>query len=156
MGILQDSCLACHSTDYLSEDTPRKVTMRTAKFGITCIGCHDPHTITTRGESGLTLNEPCISCHVSKNANCGRHTEPAHFPCPQDKVGCVDCHMPYVVKSGGWYSIRGHAFIVLSPLENGQTGMPNSCQNGGCQQDRSPQWIQQEYRTFYKNSSGNN
>jgi Cytochrome c552/Cytochrome c554 and c-prime/Doubled CXXCH motif (Paired_CXXCH_1) len=156
MGILEDVCLECHSTDYLLADTPPKPTMRTAKYGITCVGCHDPHKIPVKEESGRMFNEPCISCHVSKNTNCAEQTDPVHFPCPQDKVECVDCHMPYVVKSGGWNSIRGHAFIILSPLENEQTAMPNSCQNGGCHQDRSPQWVQQEYRTFYGNSSGKN
>ena len=153
MGILQDACLECHSTDYLLADTSQRPTMRTAKYGITCVACHNPHKISTKGESGPTFNEPCISCHVSKNTNCAGQTDPAHFPCPQDKVECVDCHMPYVVQSGGWYSIRGHAFIILSPLENEQAAMPNSCQNGGCHQDRSLQWLQREYRTFYKNSS---
>lgn len=154
MGTLQDECLECHSTDYLLTDTPDKPTMQTAKYGITCVACHDAHKIPGQGGSARKRNEPCITCHISKNSNCTKQTDLTHFPCPQEEVECVDCHMPYVVKSGGWYSIRGHAFIIISPLDNKQPAMPNSCQNGGCHQDRSLQWAQQEYRAFYENRSG--
>ncbi len=155
-GLPEDECLECHSTDYLFADNNSKPVMQTAKYGITCVACHNPHKLLGKGESARKPNEPCIGCHANINSKCGQQTEPIHFPCPQDKVECVDCHMPYVVKSGGWNSIRGHAFIILSPLDITEPAMPNSCQNGACHQDRSPQWIQQEYRSFYKNSSGKN
>ncbi len=150
MEILQDACLECHSTDYLLAENAQKPTIRTAKYGITCAACHNSHKMMQNGTSARKFNEPCIACHITTNAFCSEQTDPDHFPCPKDKVECVDCHMPYVVKCGGWYSIRGHAFIIMSPMESEQTGSPNSCQNGDCHQDRPLQWIQQEYRTFYK------
>lgn len=156
MGQLQDSCLQCHSTDYLMAGKGPKPTMRTAQYGITCVACHNPHKIREQGAPARKVNEPCSTCHATQKTTCTEQTNPAHFPCPLDKVECVDCHMPYVVKSGGWYSIRGHAFIIISPLKNEQEGMPNSCLNGGCHQGCSLQWIQQEYRKFYRSRSDRN
>lgn len=153
---LQDACLECHSTDYLLAENGHKSTVHTAKYGITCVACHNPHKMMQDGTSARTFNEPCITCHIADNTFCSEQIDHDHFPCPKEKVECVDCHMPYVVKSGGWYSIRGHAFIIMSPLESEQADTPNSCQNGGCHQDRSLQWIQQEYRKFYKKRSEEN
>jgi predicted CXXCH cytochrome family protein len=75
-----DSCLACHSADYLytqdlialheSEDrsgeAPAMPTVDGAQYGVTCISCHDPHS-----ETGIANNlraEPydlCVSCHTT-------------------------------------------------------------------------------------------
>lgn len=156
MGELQDACLECHSTDYQLVGNDPKPTMRTAQYGITCVACHNPHEIRGEGVPARKINQPCRSCHTTKKRVCSEPVDPAHFPCPPDKVECVDCHMPYVVKSGGWYSIRGHAFVIMSPLENEPTGMPDSCRNGDCHQNRSRQWIEQEYRKFYKSASAGN
>ena len=149
MEELKDSCLQCHSTDYLLADNDHKPTLHTAQYGITCVACHNPHTLIENKDSGRKFNEPCIRCHTKQKKNCKGRADPIHFPCPTDKVECVDCHMPYIVQSGGQYSIRGHAFIIISPLENSALSMPNSCQNGSCHQDRSTQWIQDEYRKYY-------
>ncbi len=153
MQTLQDSCLECHSTDYRLADDAHKPAVRTAKYGITCVACHNPHTMSETEETARKFNEPCITCHITDNTFCNKQIDQVHFPCPKDKVECIDCHMPRVVKSGGWYSIRGHAFIIMSPLGMGQDGKPSSCQNGSCHQDRSLQWVQTAYRKFYKNRS---
>jgi Cytochrome c554 and c-prime len=156
-GTPQDTCLECHSTDYLLPGSGQKPTIRTAKFGITCVSCHNPHRIIREGDSKHKRNEPCIDCHLGLNAKCPKKTDPVHFPCPPDKVECVDCHMPYVVKSGGWNSIRGHAFVIVSPLDTErQALMPNSCQNGSCHVGESLQWAQQEYNNFYNNNPNDN
>ncbi len=142
-----DACLECHSADYRLPGSDPKPTIHTAKYGVTCVVCHNPHAVGLENASSRKRNSPCVSCHTSTMDECFMQTGLVHYPCPQDKVECVDCHMPYVVKSGGWYSIRGHAFRIMSPLGNDS---PNSCQNGGCHQDRSIEWVRQEYRKFYK------
>ncbi len=165
MGDLDESCLQCHSTDYLMADNDAKPTVRTAQYGITCVACHDPHKM---GEDVKRLpNEPCKRCHFPEKGLCRSTAKYNHFPCPEDKVECVDCHMPYVVKSGGWFSIRGHAFVIVSPFDSAldkksdkksgkKSFMPNSCQNGGCHQDRTLEWMQREYSSYYSRADNDN
>ncbi|MEA3374194.1 MAG: hypothetical protein U9Q62_10975 [Campylobacterota bacterium] len=92
----------------------------------------------------------CGECHLNTFAKTeGKHTK-EHFPCPSDKVTCADCHMPYIVKTGGTHSIRSHAFKIIPPEATREYDMPNSCQNGSCHQDKSVEWADQQFRSFYK------
>ncbi|MBI4776813.1 MAG: hypothetical protein HY788_21980 [Deltaproteobacteria bacterium] len=59
---------------------------------LTCIGCHEPHATTlyqeTSGDDpGVALD--CTACHSDKTITSGGMTA----------LECVDCHMPYLVKS---------------------------------------------------------
>ena len=58
--------------------------------------------------------------------------------------------MPKIVKTGGKFSLRSHAFKIIPPEATQKYGMPNSCQNGSCHQDRSIQWVTDAYKKFYK------
>jgi hypothetical protein len=66
--------------------------------------------------------------------------------------------MPYVVQSGGGYPLRSHAFKIVPPLASKKFGMPNSCQNGGCHQQESLEWVtaafDRHYPDFYKQADG--
>ena len=60
---------------------------------MTCVDCHNPHTLAYRDIYGQPLNgrfsdQQCTDCHPSK-------TSPAHQGHHQNKpLKCTDCHMP--------------------------------------------------------------
>lgn len=63
-----DVCMGCHSTDFAHQDptfAQDKVTMKNAKFDITCVQCHSPH-----GEAHIENQlvaesyQLCVSCHT--------------------------------------------------------------------------------------------
>lgn len=144
----KDSCLQCHSGDYILAKE-NKPTLETAKLGITCVVCHNPHTL---GEGKYDKNKAssgCGNCHIANLSYETSKTGLAHYPCPTNEVSCADCHMPKIVKTGGKFSLRSHAFKIIPPEATEKYGMPNSCQNGSCHQDKSLQWAKIEYKKFY-------
>ena len=144
-GPLTDNCLHCHSTDYRHAPEGEKPDLKSARFGVTCVACHEPH--------GRDKNRPgfgdgaavCGACHVQTMAN----KERRHTPCPTGQVGCADCHMPLIVKSGGFLSLRSHAFRIIPPEASKGSKMPNSCQNGDCHAERDLEWAIAAYEDFY-------
>lgn len=76
--------------------------------GHTCITCHDPHK---RAHSGWgaaagAIKVDCQTCHAVQTATIN-HTGTA---------GCIDCHMPYAVKSGTARGSSGYKADVRSHL----------------------------------------
>lgn len=149
-GEKNDDCLKCHSQDYRSAKEGEKPTLKTAKEGLTCVSCHEPHGIDRNIKGNVGANR-CGECHVNTYAT-AKHTEKKleiHFPCPVDKVICADCHMPRIVKTGGDFTIRSHAFQIIPPSASITYKMPNSCQNGGCHSDKSAEQMQSVFRRHY-------
>lgn len=150
-GKLVDTCLSCHSADYINAADDDKPTLDTAKHGLTCVTCHEPHGLDRRFAAPKKPAERCGSCHVDSmdrmDTRAGREK---HYPGPVGAKSCPDCHMPYIVKSGGAFPIRSHAFKVVPPIASKQFDMPNSCQNGGCHEDKSVDWAIQEFEAFYR------
>jgi len=150
-GELKDECLECHSTDYRFAKEGQKPNLKTAKYGVTCVACHDPHGF----DKKLSLMQKgtfvCGGCHIDsmsfKAQSSGRKS---HYPCPPSSVSCADCHMPYIVTTGGDFTLRSHAFKVINPKDSKEYGLPNSCQNGGCHQDKSIEWAIEEFNEFYQ------
>ncbi|MCW8888920.1 MAG: hypothetical protein OQK25_07650, partial [Gammaproteobacteria bacterium] len=58
-------------------------------------------------------------------------------------------HMPKIVKTGGFLSLRSHAFKIIPPSETAKSGMPNSCQNGGCHDNKSVDWALDAFNQHY-------
>lgn len=139
-----ESCLKCHSADYILADDDKKPTLSTAKNGITCVVCHNPHKV---GNSKKKASEQCVECHTDETKTMKNHQ--SHYPCPDDEVTCADCHMPRIVKTGGKFSLRSHAFRIIPPEATEKYGMPSSCQNGGCHSDKTVKWAKEEYQKFY-------
>ena len=57
--------------------------------------------------------------------------------------------MPYTVKNAGAFSIRSHGFKIIVPAETRKYNAPNSCQNGGCHQDKDLDWAEHQFNIFY-------
>lgn len=147
-GKLDDRCLHCHSTDYRHAKPDAKPDLDNAKFGVTCVACHEPHGRDKEHPShgdGMTL---CGGCHAASMSHISAKKGKTHSPCPAT-VACADCHMPRIVKTGGFYSLRSHAFKIVPPNQSLETGMPNSCQNSGCHSDKNLDWAIKEFDHYY-------
>ena len=117
-------------------------------MGLTCVVCHEPHGIKDNDNKEYLKQKICIDCHDKANFLASSKDE-KHYPCPEDKVTCADCHMPKIVKSGGAYTIRSHAFKIVTPDMTEAYKIPNSCQNGGCHDNKSVQWAKAAYQQHY-------
>lgn len=85
----EESCLACHSSDYrftesllaLHEegerdgDPPEAITLETAAMGVTCVTCHNPHTEPDEVDFFLRTDTytMCTECHSDSDASDGLH-----------------------------------------------------------------------------------
>ena len=121
-------------------------TLDNAQDDITCVVCHDPHSVE---DKKIKASDKCVVCHTENTKTFKENDK--HYPCPKDQVTCADCHMPKIVATGGKFSLRSHAFKIIPPEATKKYGMPNSCQNGSCHTDKSTQWAVDEYAKFYKN-----
>ena len=149
-----DKCLKCHSGDYIikkrQKENPNNTkeiilpNLANAKEGITCVVCHNPHELE---DAKHKAEDSCKDCHTKQTKTIKNNKK--HYPCPTNKVGCVDCHMPKIVKTGGKFSLRSHAFKIIPPEATQKYGMPNSCQNGSCHSDKSVEWAKDAYKKFY-------
>ncbi|MDX1295058.1 MAG: cytochrome c3 family protein, partial [Sulfurimonadaceae bacterium] len=149
-GEKSDDCLQCHSQDYRSAPEGHKPTIETAKLGLTCVSCHEPHGADRLSSTAIRMEDKCGQCHIASFAKNEKPLDEAHFPCPSGKVTCADCHMPYIVKTGGAFSIRSHAFKIVPPEASLKYDMPNSCQNGSCHTDKTTEWAVNAYNNFYE------
>jgi predicted CXXCH cytochrome family protein len=98
--------------------------------GVTCMDCHDAHTLKLRAEG----NALCIRCHNSAVFNTDKH----HFhKSGTQGAQCVECHMPaqnYMVIDAR----RDHGIRVPRPDLSITLGSPNACTQ--CHADRKPEW----------------
>jgi len=118
-----------------------------AKHGITCINCHNPHTLepTAQHNSGNAL---CMKCH-SFGSLIGPHQKSleAHTHHKASSKGslCVECHMPKVGRHTGKspLTVRSHMFGFVTPAQTLAYGMPketNAC--FACHKDKSMKALQ--------------
>ncbi len=105
-----------------------------SKHGITCINCHNPHTLepTAQKNSGNAL---CMKCH-SFGSIIGPHQDSLekHTHHKRDSKGslCVECHMPKTGRHTGKspLTVRSHMFGFTTPNETIKYKMPhetNAC-----------------------------
>jgi len=124
------------------------------KHGITCINCHNPHTLQPTAEKN-TGNELCINCH-SFGSIIGPHQDSLekHTRHKADAKGslCVECHMPKVGKHTGKspLTVRSHLFGFTTPNETIKYGMPsetNAC--FAChKEDRTMKMLQEDLESW--------
>ncbi|NPA81286.1 MAG: hypothetical protein GXO31_01630 [Epsilonproteobacteria bacterium] len=104
------------------------------RHGITCINCHDPHTLKPTAENN-DGNKLCMKCHDFGSVigphekNLQAHTH--HKPNSKGSL-CVECHMPktgrHTKKSP--LTVRSHLFGFTTPQETIKYKMPpetNAC-----------------------------
>jgi hypothetical protein len=117
--------------------------------GITCINCHDPHSLHPVAEHN-NGNELCMKCH-SFGSPIGPHQKSlsAHTHHKPDSNGslCVECHMPKVGKhtKRSPFTVRSHSFGFVTPKETIGYGLPpetNACY--ACHKDKSLQKLQKD------------
>ena len=105
-----------------------------AKHGITCINCHNPHTLAPTAEKN-SGNALCMQCH-SFGSPIGPHQESLvkHTRHKADSKGslCVECHMPKTGRHTGKspLTVRTHMFGFITPNETIKYNMPlesNAC-----------------------------
>jgi len=105
--VANDTCLQCHSADYILESEPSlRPTITTAKEGITCIVCHDPHSMQHGKQLRMPRSELCASCHnpgatypgdpifhPQSSMRAGYSNAPVQADQFMSTVTCDQCHM---------------------------------------------------------------
>ncbi|MCJ2670521.1 MAG: ammonia-forming cytochrome c nitrite reductase subunit c552 [Thermoplasmata archaeon] len=118
-GAAEDSCLECHSADYILANESEKPTLETAEYPITCALCHDPHNGTNPNQLRWPVEELCAKCHNPTGAIPG---DPIYHPQSSMRDGrsgapilgdsfmpgveCSDCHVYMYWPS----NVTGHSF----------------------------------------------
>jgi tetratricopeptide (TPR) repeat protein len=107
--------------------------------GVTCINCHEPHSLQLRAEG----NGLCIQCHRPETYDTQQH----HFH-PPDSSGslCISCHM----SSRTYMQVdvrHDHSFRIPRPDLSIRTGVPNACNQ--CHTGQSAAWATASIRSWY-------
>lgn len=152
----QDSCAVCHSADAFLASKDNPVKLADARFGITCVVCHDPHNESSKPFDELLRREMYQECTVCHNATSGgaRPIQPGsqvHYPTQEMFEGkaalgvegkpsphlaakngqaiCTSCHMPGIPKSAETGDIATHNWKIAMPgrVEKGQPSACSAC-----------------------------
>ncbi len=123
------------------------------KHGITCINCHNPHTLSNRADKPEG-NKACTKCH-SFNSVIGPHQASleAHTHHKANSKGsqCIECHMPKTARHTGKspLTVRSHKFSFTSPAESLEYKMPketNACY--ACHKEKSLDELQKDLESW--------
>jgi hypothetical protein len=145
-GAVTDDCLRCHSGDYILASRP-KPSVESARVGVTCSVCHNVHGDLDRARLG------CADCHGDGAYYHAANRTARHVPCSASaNVGCVDCHMPKIVATGGAMQLHSHAVGIIQPREAAKWDMPSSCSQGGCHPALGLSELQARFDAFYGRS----
>ena len=126
------------------------------KHGITCINCHDPHSLNPTAQKN-NANALCMKCH-SFGSLIGPHQKSlqAHTHHKANSKGslCVECHMPKTAKHTGKspLTVRSHLFGFTTPAQTKKFNMPpqtNAC--FACHKDKSLDKLQKDLEKWGMN-----
>ncbi len=114
--------------------------------GLVCTDCHDPHGSGRVADLVLAPSDPglCSRCHGDLTDRPERHTR--HAPNSAGSV-CVRCHMPSRINET--LLVTDHRMTVPVPENTVRFGSPNACNQGGCHEDRTPEWTAQQAARLY-------
>jgi predicted CXXCH cytochrome family protein len=167
------ACLQCHSADYILASrqiaaqkagtrkgaAPELPALKAAKYGVTCLACHNPH-VATEGSArpdfilvadAYTL---CGSCHRNTDVTPALHhptremfeglplvkgiqgIPSVHFSEPKGPR-CQNCHLSRVPASG--FPSASHLLLPVFPSKTEQK-LPDSCT--GCHSKLTPTDLQ--------------
>lgn len=108
------------------------------KAGVTCLDCHDGHTMKTKLPA--SNNAICMQCHAAPGRMNAPVIDPTgHSKHKDDSKGnlCVECHMPtntYMQRDPR----HDHGFLKPDPLLTKELGIPNACTK--CHADKNTDW----------------
>lgn len=116
---------------------------RMAHAGVTCLDCHDPHSLRTL--LPITDNQLCMQCHaapgrVQPNGTKAIAIDPtahSHHAAGSTGNSCVACHMPttnYMMRAPR----HDHGWLKPDPLLTKELGIPNACSK--CHADKTLEW----------------
>ena len=123
------------------------------KHGITCINCHNPHSLSNRADKPEG-NQACLKCH-SFGSVIGPHQSSieAHTHHKANSKGslCIECHMPKTARHTGKspLTVRSHKFEFTSPSETKFYKMPketNAC--ASCHKEKSLDELQKDLESW--------
>jgi predicted CXXCH cytochrome family protein len=124
------------------------------KHGITCINCHNPHTLEPTAKKN-TGNKLCMKCH-DFGSIIGPHQDSLeqHTRHKKGSKGslCVECHMPKIGKHTGKspITVRSHLFGFTTPNETIKYNMPN--ETNACfschKEDRDMKTLQSDIKSW--------
>jgi len=123
------------------------------KHGITCINCHNPHSLSNRADKPEG-NQACLKCH-SFGSVIGPHQSSlqAHTHHKANSKGslCIECHMPKTARHTGKspLTVRSHKFEFTSPAETKFYKMPketNAC--ASCHKEESLDELQKDLESW--------
>jgi nitrate/TMAO reductase-like tetraheme cytochrome c subunit len=121
--------------------------------GITCINCHNPHTLSNTADRPEG-NDACMKCH-SFGSIIGPHQSSleihTHHKVNSKGSLCIECHMPRTAKHTGKspLTVRSHKFSFTSPAQTKYYKMPaqtNACFS--CHQDKSLESLQKNLEAW--------
>ncbi|UCC93406.1 MAG: ammonia-forming cytochrome c nitrite reductase subunit c552, partial [Thermoplasmata archaeon] len=138
----QETCLKCHSTDYMLAIEDEKPAFDAVEFSIECVACHASHGSDEDHELRVEREEICSQCHRTFDTPPGETVhhpqtemvagiidipEIIGFPWMDGEASCADCHMPLVATGAVDFDIASHSFYHISPGKSVTFDMPNSC-----------------------------
>jgi len=120
---------------------------------MTCIDCHDPHSLHYRDINGVKLkgkhdDRQCTSCHSSKSFQSSLHTN--HRP---DSKGsrCTACHMPFLQHPTVGHHLSflraDHTISIPRPAHDRAIGIDNACAQ--CHQDKTTSELESKVQEWY-------
>ncbi len=119
---------------------------RMAHAGVTCMDCHDPHSM----EHILPVenNLLCLRCHESglMGAPIIEPEKHSHHPAGSTGNRCVECHMPkthYMQVDAR----ADHGFHMPDPLLTRELGIPNACNR--CHEEETTDWAVEWSEKWY-------
>lgn len=82
---------------------------------LSCISCHDPHTVP--GDAGRVswFRDRCIQCHAPGGTTCAEPLDQRQTVSPDDS--CIDCHMPSFAASDVHAAQTDHRILRRQPQE---------------------------------------
>jgi len=123
------------------------------KHGITCINCHNPHSLSNTAQKPQG-NDACLKCHSFASVigphqdNLEEHT---HHKASSKGSLCIECHMPKTGRHTGKspLTVRSHLFSFTYPAQTKAYNMPpqtNAC--FACHQDKSLDTLQENLKQW--------
>ncbi len=79
---------------------------------ISCLACHDPHQPANHNES--YYDAKCLACHGDAKPT---KADTAVKSCPVSKTDCVSCHMPKIEQPGKHASFTDHEIRIVKAGE---------------------------------------